>query len=98
VLASLSLGAAAKSKNDAANGVCSGSSCASQQGVTDAHDAGNLATYSTVAMIAGGTLVAAGIIFFIAAPRTSAPATGVRWTLSPQAGAHGGGLSLGAGF
>jgi hypothetical protein len=99
VLAGLALGAAAKTKNDTANGECSGQSCASQQGVTDARDAGRFATFSTVSVAAGGALVAAGLALYIAAPsRPYEARTGSTLTIAPQAGSRGGGMSLAVTF
>ncbi len=99
VLASLALGAAAKAKNDAANAECSGASCGSQQGVTDARDAGNYATYSDVAVAVGGALVALGVTLYLVAPRTQVPpSAGTTLTLAPAAVNRGGGLGLSASF
>jgi len=99
VLAGLALGAAAKTKNDTANGECSGPSCASQQGVIDARDAGRFATFSTVAVAAGGALVAVGLALYIAAPsRPYSARTGSTLTIAPQAGSRGGGVSLAVTF
>lgn len=98
VVGSLALGAAAKSKNDAANSECSGLSCGSQRGVNDAHDAGTFATSATIAVVAGGALLAGGVVLFVVAPRSLAPAAGARWTVSPRVGAGGGVLSLSGTF
>jgi len=98
VLSSLALGAAAKSKNDAASNECGGVWCGTQRGVDDAHDATTFATSATVAAAAGGALLAGGIVLYFVAPRSFAPTTGARWTVTPQVGAGTGTLSLSGSF
>jgi len=99
ILASLALGAAAKTRNDAANSECSGASCGTEQGVIDARDAGNYATWSTVVAAAGGALLVGGVVLFLAAPRRpSAARVGTTLSVAPQLGGRGGGLSLSASF
>lgn len=99
VIASLALGAAAKAKNDAANGECNGLSCPTQQGVSDAHDAGNYAAWSTVAAVVGGLALAGGIVLYVGAPRTSSAArSGTTLSLTSPRSGHGGAMSLSARF
>ncbi len=67
--ASLVLGALAKGKNEDANALCNGTECSSERGVTLAHQAGGLATASTVAFISGVTLVLGGVTMYVVAPK-----------------------------
>ncbi len=96
VLASLALGLAAKTDNDAANRVCDGSSCRTQSGVDDASLAGTFATASTVTFIAGAALTAAGITMFFAAPKPLPSAA--QLTIAPQVGTTGGGVTVAGSF
>jgi hypothetical protein len=68
---SLILGALAKSKNDDANAICNGNVCPSDRGVLLAHEAGHLATASTVTFIGGMALAGGGLLMVILAPRGS---------------------------
>ena len=97
VLASMALGFAAKSENDAADVLCSGSACRTEAGVHDAHVAGSLATASTVAFVAGLALVAAGGTMVLAAPREVSPAVALL-TIRPQVDRTGGVMTVGARF
>jgi serine/threonine-protein kinase len=89
----LVLGALAKSKNDQANGYCSASACSTDQGVTLEHQAGDLATASTVTFISGAALLATGVTIFLVAPRGTNASTG-SLTLSPRVSTSSGGFSL----
>jgi serine/threonine-protein kinase len=89
----LVLGALAKSKNDQANGYCSATACSSDQGVTLEHQAGDLATASTVTFISGAALLATGVIIFLVAPRGTSASTG-SLTISPRVSTSSGGFSL----
>jgi tetratricopeptide (TPR) repeat protein len=68
---SLLLGALAKSKNDDANLVCDGSACRTVQGVTLAHEAGHLATASTIMFFGGLAAAGGGVAMVLLAPRSS---------------------------
>jgi hypothetical protein len=68
----------------------------SAKGYSAAHDAKSVATVSTVGLIAGGTLFAAGLVVFFTAPSSkSAPATG--W-ITPFVGEGAAGARVGASF
>jgi hypothetical protein len=65
------------SDHDDAEKYCKGSQCTDPRGVTagnDAHSAGNVAT---IAMIAGGVCIGAGVALWFTAPKASAPSTTV---------------------
>jgi hypothetical protein len=88
-------GLQAKSKNDEALQPqnCRTSSLCTPNGLSLTNDARNAATLSTIGFIAGGTLVAAGVVLWIAAPRSSAPATGaVR--VAPEVARDYGGITV----
>jgi tetratricopeptide (TPR) repeat protein len=93
VVGSLALGAFAKAKNDAANKVCNGLECTTQQGVDDAHTAGTFATASTITFAAGMGLTAIGVTLFFAAPKPLS-ASSARVTIGPQVSTTGGGMSV----
>lgn len=104
VTASMILGSLAKSSNDKANSECSGAVCSSQQGVSDARDAGTFATASTVTFIAGMAMLVAGVTMYIAAPSSSGSASGSgsqsqgqaagRLVVAPGLSPSGGGLAV----
>jgi tetratricopeptide (TPR) repeat protein len=96
--ASLLLGLAAKNKNDDANAVCNGAGCSSQNGVDLAKTAGNFATGSTIAFIAGLALFGSGIVLYAASPSgaSAPPTTGI--FLSPRVDLTGAGLALHGAF
>jgi tetratricopeptide (TPR) repeat protein len=73
--AAATLALLAKAKNDDANSVCQGDACASERGVTDAHQAGNLAMASTVTLLAGLAAVGTGVALVVFAPRHAATTT-----------------------
>jgi hypothetical protein len=75
-----------------ANGACSGSFCTSS-GLSSRHSAQDDATASTVAFVAGGVLVAAGVVLVLAAPATG-PSRG-RLQLGPLLGQNSAGATLG---
>ena len=87
------LGSLAKSKYDDSNKDCSATSCSSSQGVSLEQQAGNLATWLTVAVVSGGVLLATGITLILVAPHGGHVSTG-SLTLTPQASPAGGGLSF----
>jgi hypothetical protein len=51
--------------------------------VTDQTHASGLATATTVTLIAGGALAAAGVVVFVTAPKSNAPGVGI--VVSPGA-------------
>jgi hypothetical protein len=85
-------GLMAKSKNDEAlqPANCPTSSLCTQHGLDLTHDAKTDATISTISFIAGGAILAAGIVLVLTAP-SSSPRTGVRVTpwLAPSAAGLG---------
>jgi hypothetical protein len=87
-------GAIAKSKNDAATSQCNGTVC-NAQGITSLDNARGAATASTVGFIAGGALVATGVVLVLLAPHAPA-ATG--WTLIPASDSAVAGLTLRGAF
>ena len=68
VAASVVLGLLAKGKNDDANALCNGAACSSSEGVHLAHEAGNLATASTISFFAGLALAGGGLTMIVLAP------------------------------
>jgi hypothetical protein len=93
----LIFGLLAKLKNDDANSVCNGSACPTTDGVNLAHQAGNLATASTVMFFSGLGLTGGGIVM-IAWPKRSYGARPTHLALAPQFGPSGAGLVLAGGF
>ena len=69
--ASLVLALLAKSKNDDANAICDGAACSTDEGVHLAHQAGVLATASTLSFFAGLGLAGGGLALILLAPRPS---------------------------
>jgi hypothetical protein len=90
---SLVLGLLAKFKNDDANMMCHGSICPSEEGVSLAHQAGDLATASTVTFFTGLALAGAGIGLVVLTPRGPG-APPVRVALAPRIGEASAGLTL----
>ncbi len=90
-------GMVAKSKNDQAlqPSNCRTSSLCTQNGLNLTNDAKSAAGVSTVGFIAGGVLVAAGVVLWVTAPSAS-PQTVMR--VVPTVGQSFGGLSLDATF
>jgi hypothetical protein len=88
-------GLIAKSKNDQAAKLCSGSACTSQDALTLTDDARSAATASTVCFVAGGVALTAGILVYALAPK-SRSTTGLRVT--PLVGQGGTGLVLSGGW
>lgn len=97
IAASMALGYAAKTKNDDANAVCNGAACTSASGVAWAHDAGTLATASTITFAAGAGLVGVGAVMFFFAPRV-ARADRSPVAVDPQIGPGHAGLLLHGSF
>jgi hypothetical protein len=97
-------GLKAMSSSNDQKSACSSSTCGDsnrQQAISDHTDAANAATISTIAFAAGGTLVATGVVLFLTAPRSEAPAqekplTGLH--LAPVAGPSGAGVWLRGSF
>jgi hypothetical protein len=91
---SLGLGALAQSRNTDANRYCSATACATSQGVTLEHQAGDFATAATVTFISGASLLAIGVTLFLAAPRGGTKASAASFTVQPTVGASSGGLRI----
>jgi hypothetical protein len=91
--ASLVLGLLAKGKNDDANAMCDGAACSNNEGVRLAHQAGTLATASTVTFITSLGLAGAGLAMIVFAPRSSSPRS-ARLALSPTIDARSAQLAL----
>jgi hypothetical protein len=90
-------GAIARSDNDDAKKNCLVDSACTPQGVASTTSAQHAATASTVAFIAGGALVVAGLVVYLTAPpNASRPAS--RLGLSPMVGAGTGGIALNGGW
>jgi hypothetical protein len=94
--ASLVLGLLAKGKNDDANALCNGDACSSSEGVHLAHQAGTLATASTVTFCAGLALAGAGLTMILLAPR-GPTGTPVRVAFVPSV-LPGGGVDIEGAF
>jgi tetratricopeptide (TPR) repeat protein len=90
---SLVLGLLAKGKNDDANALCEGAECSSSEGVNLAHQAGGLATASTLMFIAGLGLAGGGLAMVLLAPRASDPGS-ARVALAASSDGRGAGLDL----
>ena len=82
------------------NSDCTAAACAHYlQSVEDYDTAGKNATGATIGFVAGGVLVAGGVVLFLTAPKPkAAPATGLTLHLAPLLAGSGGGLSLGGSF
>ncbi|HKU43521.1 MAG TPA: hypothetical protein VJR89_35405 [Polyangiales bacterium] len=78
-------GIAAKSDADVAHEMCDGNQCSTQEGVDAALAADRAATVSTVAFIAGGTLVAIGVTFLLVGS-SGGSQEHARLSVSPAAG------------
>jgi hypothetical protein len=94
---SVVLGLLAKGKNDDANALCNGDACSNNEGVHLAHQAGNLATASTITFFAGLALAGGGLTIVLLAPREPATAA-TRLALVPTFGNGGGGVDIEGGF
>jgi serine/threonine-protein kinase len=81
----------AKSKNDEALQNCRTSTLCSPKGLSLTSDARSAATAATIALVAGGAAVAAGVVVWLTAPR-SHPTSGLR--LAPAVALSYGGLAL----
>lgn len=87
-------GVIAMSKNNSTAGHCNGSVCDAPT-IANLNDARTDATVSTVSFIAGGVLLATGVVLYLTAPR-GAPSTGL--LLSPGSGGSIAGLTLRGGW
>jgi hypothetical protein len=85
-------GLIAKSKNDQALQNCRTSTLCSQQGLDLTDDAKHAATVSTIAFVAGGVVLAGGIVLWLTAPSSSPSTTGLRF--EPLVGTSLGGGAL----
>ena len=98
-LAGLALGGVAGlvalDKNASSTGVCpNDGTCRDAAARSDSRAAGNWATISTIAFIAGGALTAAGVLLFVFAPpaKTAASALPRRFFVAPSVGLATAGL------
>jgi hypothetical protein len=76
-------GAIAVVENDAAKGHCLGKTDCDAQGVSLGATAKTSATVSTIALSAGGGLLATGVILFFTAPRKRTTGATPRFSISP---------------
>jgi hypothetical protein len=74
---------------------CRTSTLCTQNGLTLTSDARNAATISTIGFVAGGALVAGGLVMWLVAP-SATPRTGLR--IVPQLSASSAGVSLDGGW
>lgn len=81
----------AASKNSAADKFCKGTTCTDQQGVDLGNQAKGFADGATIALIAGATFAAAGVVLVIAAPSSASSASA---HLTPSLGPSFSGLTL----
>ncbi len=88
-------GITAKTKHDRVVSDCPGGSCNSGADVTANDDSRSAAAISTVAFIAGGALVAGGVVLYLTAPKSN-HASAIRVT--PQVGVASGRLVLEGSF
>jgi len=95
--ASMVLGVLAKAKNDDANAVCNGATCANENGVALANQAGSLASASTVTFVAGLAFVGGGVTMYLLAPKNAASPV-ARIKISPEIGLDRAGVSIGGRF
>jgi tetratricopeptide (TPR) repeat protein len=74
-------GLAAMSKANTAKDTCSGNACTTQKGIDAAHDASSSATISTVGFVAGGALLATGVILYFwgGGKKQSDARTSIHW-------------------
>ncbi|AKU95897.1 hypothetical protein AKJ09_02561 [Labilithrix luteola] len=77
---------------DAKDAGCSGSTCPTEDARDKEKSAADMATISTITFIAGGALLAGGIIMYLAAPKENSTSRAFR--VAPQVDMHGGGLSV----
>jgi hypothetical protein len=89
-------GAIARSDNNDAKKNCLVDSACNPQGYASSTSAQHAATASTVAFIAGGALVAAGLIVYLTAPSSSQRSARVR--LTPMVATTLGGVALQGGW
>ncbi len=92
-------GAGASSTWSKAQSECGSASCGSAnyaQAVSDQKSAQSSATLATVGFIAGGALLAGGVVLFFTAPKGERASTAL--TLTPAFGSGGGTMTLGGAF
>jgi hypothetical protein len=78
---------------------CSASACSNRpQAVEDYDTAKKDATASTIAFVAGGALLATGVVLWFTAPRDRSPLDGARLHFAPVADARSGRLVVGGAF
>lgn len=83
----------AKSKNDEAADMCSGTVCRDPRAIPLTSDAQAAATVSTIAFAAGGVALAGGAALYFLAPKKPSGGTGLQ--VAPQVGLGSAGLVLG---
>jgi hypothetical protein len=88
-------GGVASGKNSDAKRLCPTTQCTSAEGVKDNDDAKSAATVSTVAMVAGGALLAGGLVLFFTAPK-GGNETAIQ--VAPAFGRGEAGLRIGGAF
>ncbi|WP_394821551.1 hypothetical protein [Pendulispora albinea] len=86
-------GLIAKSKNDDAAKLCTGSVCNSPEAINLTDDARRAATFSTVGFIAGGVAVAGGILLYVLAPPSEKKVGSIH--VSPRLGPQVAGITIG---
>ncbi len=96
--ASVVLGLLAKGKNDDANALCDGEACSNSEGVRLAHQAGSLATASTISFFTGLAFAGGGLTMIVLAPQSRAATPAARLALVPSLRGGGAGLDLEGGF
>ena len=92
VVAGALLGEMAKSDNNDANGHCLGNTACDPQGISLTTSARHEATGSTIGFVAGGVLLASGVVIYLTAPSHSRTGAGVG--ISPMIGTGTTGVTL----
>jgi hypothetical protein len=78
--------------SDAKNEGCAGKTCPTSQGVSDTKSAINAGNASTIALVAGGVVAAAGVVVVLTAP------SGPHVRVAPAVGLGYGGFSVDTSF
>ena len=74
---------------------CSNTSCTNRtQALSDHNTATTFATVSDIGFLAGGALVATGVVVYLTSPSTASSKSSGMWRVIPRASASGGGMSL----
>lgn len=88
-------GLSAKSKNDDAASMCSGLECRDPRALTLTDEARSQATISTFGFVAGGALLAGGVVLYLVAPKSESKTA---LHVAPRVGMNTAVLSLGGTF